>query len=101
MFDADYLQAINITAIAGDKGSDPYTCQVTVCVCVCVCVYVCACMHACCVRACVCAACCVHACVRVCVCVVMWTFIRTRAYCLPAFLPYYIRRTQLMMAVMY
>ena len=23
-----YLEAINITAIAGDKGKDPYTCQV-------------------------------------------------------------------------
>ena len=23
-----YMEAINITAIAGDKGKDPYTCQV-------------------------------------------------------------------------
>ena len=65
LFDVDYLQAINITAIAGDKGSDPYTCQVCVCVCVCVraCVRVCVCVCVCVVCVCVCVRACMHACV--------------------------------------
>lgn len=67
--DADYMQAINVTAIAGDTGKDPYSCPVSVHACISEgvfeCVYTYVCMYVCVrTRVCTCARVCAFVCVR-------------------------------------